>query len=158
MKPYLAIIKDSFRAALATKVLYLMLLLITGLLLVVAPLGIKEELTFRLTPRDIFDSATFSKSLVEKFRKRHPPPQRTRPARTAPKLLLNLKKRLNLKKIKTSPTSRKRLNKSYGHNCQKIFRATCGSFLDVTESLPPVHKTMIKLLSGFDKLRIQSAT
>ncbi len=65
MKPYLAIIKDSFRAALATKVLYLMLLLITGLLLVVAPLGIKEELTFRLTPRDIFDSATFSKSLVE---------------------------------------------------------------------------------------------
>lgn len=44
MRPYLAIIKDSFRAALSTKVLIVMLIVITILLLAVAPFYYKETL------------------------------------------------------------------------------------------------------------------
>ena len=42
MRPYLAIIKDSFSAALASRVLYVLLGIITLLLIVLAPLGIRE--------------------------------------------------------------------------------------------------------------------
>ena len=48
MRPYLALIKDSFRAALATKVLYVLLAVITLLLLVIAPLHIVEVLDWRV--------------------------------------------------------------------------------------------------------------
>ncbi len=44
MRPYLAIIKDSFRAALASRVLFVLLLLITLLLLALAPLHVRETL------------------------------------------------------------------------------------------------------------------
>ncbi|QEG25219.1 ABC transporter permease [Mariniblastus fucicola] len=44
MRPYLAIIKDSFRAALASKVLYVLLGLIVLFLLLVAPLHVRESL------------------------------------------------------------------------------------------------------------------
>jgi len=42
MRPYLAIIIDSFRAALASRVLYIMLALITLLFLIVGPLHLTE--------------------------------------------------------------------------------------------------------------------
>ena len=48
MRPYLAIIKDSFRAAMASRVLYVLLLLITLLLVVLAPLHLNESLDWRL--------------------------------------------------------------------------------------------------------------
>ena len=49
MRPYLAIIKDSFRAAMATRVLYVLFLLITLLLLAIAPLHMRETLDWRLS-------------------------------------------------------------------------------------------------------------
>ena len=48
MRPYLAIIKDSFRAAMASRVLYVLLLLITLLLVALAPLHMRETLDWEL--------------------------------------------------------------------------------------------------------------
>lgn len=48
MRPYLAIIKDSFRAAMASRVLYVLILLITILLLALAPLHMRETLDWEL--------------------------------------------------------------------------------------------------------------
>ena len=52
MRPYLAIIKDSFRAAWASKVLYVLLGLITVLLLVLAPLHYRQSLDWKLIPEE----------------------------------------------------------------------------------------------------------
>lgn len=52
MRPYLAIIKDSFRAAMASRVLYVLLLLITLLLVALAPAHVRESLDWKLV-RDI---------------------------------------------------------------------------------------------------------
>ncbi len=48
MRPYIAIIKDSFRAAMASRVLYVLLLLITLLLVALAPLHMRETLDWEL--------------------------------------------------------------------------------------------------------------
>lgn len=54
MRPYLAIIKDSFRAALASKVLYVLLGLIILFLAVIAPLHVRESLDTRVNlDRDV---------------------------------------------------------------------------------------------------------
>jgi hypothetical protein len=53
MRPYLAIIKDSFREALASRILYIVLILITLLLLVIAPLTFRQELTIGLRGGDV---------------------------------------------------------------------------------------------------------
>jgi ABC-type transport system involved in multi-copper enzyme maturation permease subunit len=54
MRPYLAIIKDSFRAALASKVLYVLLGLIFLFLLAIAPLHVRESLDTRVNlDRDV---------------------------------------------------------------------------------------------------------
>ena len=52
MRPYFAIIKDSFRAAWASKVLYVLLGLITLLLLVLAPLHYRQSLEWKLIPEE----------------------------------------------------------------------------------------------------------
>ena len=54
MRPYLAIIKDSFRAAWASKVLYVLLGLITLLLLLVAPFHYRQSIDWKLVPEDYF--------------------------------------------------------------------------------------------------------
>ncbi|HEX5443061.1 MAG TPA: hypothetical protein VFW87_04490, partial [Pirellulales bacterium] len=43
MRPYLAILKDSFREALSSRVLWILLILSTLVLVAVAPLGIREQ-------------------------------------------------------------------------------------------------------------------
>ena len=48
MRPYLALIKDSFRAAMASRVLYILLFLIAILLLALAPLHMRETLDWKL--------------------------------------------------------------------------------------------------------------
>ena len=48
MRPYFALIKDSFRAAIASRVLYVLLGVITLLLLVIAPLHVREVLDWKL--------------------------------------------------------------------------------------------------------------
>lgn len=66
MRPYLAIIKDSFRAAIATKVLYVLLAVITVLLLVLAPLHVKETLDWRLRfDRNVTKTDKLAQRLVE---------------------------------------------------------------------------------------------
>lgn len=52
MRAYLAIIKDSFREALASRILYIMLGLISLLLLIAAPLTYRQELTVGLHEND----------------------------------------------------------------------------------------------------------
>ena len=52
MLPYLAIIKDSFREALASRVLWIVLLLITVVLLAAAPLSYEQHLTTTLREGD----------------------------------------------------------------------------------------------------------
>lgn len=53
MTKYIAVIKDSFREALASRVLWLVLGLITLFLIVLAPLGYEEAITWRLGDRDV---------------------------------------------------------------------------------------------------------
>src|SRR5262245_38423738 len=55
MRPYLAVIKDSFREALASRVLWILLILTTVLLLAVAPFGVKDYRPTRLQSNSVFD-------------------------------------------------------------------------------------------------------
>ena len=66
MRPYLAIIKDSFRAALASRVLYVLLGLIVLFLLIIAPAHIRESLDTRIMrDRDLRDPSSLLQSLNE---------------------------------------------------------------------------------------------
>ena len=66
MRPYLAIIKDSFRAALASKVLYVLLGLIVLFLLLLAPAHIRESLDTRIVrDRDLRDVSSLLERLNE---------------------------------------------------------------------------------------------
>ncbi len=72
MRPYLAIIKDAFRAALATRVLYVLLFLITIVLVVVAPLHVYETLDWQIVGMEhIPDAKSLAKRMVEQ-RERQP--------------------------------------------------------------------------------------
>ena len=53
MLPYIAIIKDSFRAAMASRVLYVLLVLITILLLAIAPFHMRETLDWELSQQNV---------------------------------------------------------------------------------------------------------
>ena len=72
MRPYLAIIKDSFREALASRVLWVLLALITVTLLAFAPLTYREEATVGLRERDVEASPL----LAEELRKASAQPRR----------------------------------------------------------------------------------
>src|SRR5689334_15564635 len=56
MRPYLAIIKDSFREALASRVLWIMTGLIAVMLLALAPIGYKVNLTGEINWGEIADA------------------------------------------------------------------------------------------------------
>lgn len=86
MRPYLAIIKDAFREAMASRVLWMLLVLITLLLIGLLPLGWKRQATTVLRREDIRDVRRMvddlrepgdqaarklvSKSMDDEFRKR----------------------------------------------------------------------------------------
>ena len=74
MRPYLAILKDSFREALASRVLWILLLLSTLLLLLLAPVGLDEQLGARFTPGDILDSRTFLEKVESQQARSQPSP------------------------------------------------------------------------------------
>jgi hypothetical protein len=59
MRPYLAIIKDSFREATASRVLWVLLGVITIILLLIAPLGVRAKLTTGISGGDIRDPQQF---------------------------------------------------------------------------------------------------
>ncbi len=67
MRPYLAIIKDSFHEALASRVLWVLLLLITVLLLVMAPVGYREELTKEFRADDFRNARVFAETMMQEF-------------------------------------------------------------------------------------------
>ena len=56
IKPYLAILVDSFREALASRVLWVLLVLITLLLLALAPVRVYQEESYQLQTADMDDS------------------------------------------------------------------------------------------------------
>lgn len=58
MTPYLAIIKDSFREAFASRVMPFLLVMFTLVLLVLAPLGLREESASELKFDDVIDART----------------------------------------------------------------------------------------------------
>ena len=53
MSKYLAVIKDSLREALASRVLWVVLVLITLLLLLLGPLSYREDLTWQMRDNDV---------------------------------------------------------------------------------------------------------
>ena len=66
MRPYLAIIRDSFQSALASRVLYILLGIIVLLLLVIAPLHIRESLDTEISViRDIENPHVVADRLIE---------------------------------------------------------------------------------------------
>jgi ABC-type transport system involved in multi-copper enzyme maturation permease subunit len=68
MSKYLAVIKDSFREAFASRVLWMLLIAITFVLAVLAPFGFREVQTTRLTDDDFRDPWEF----MERIRKEGP--------------------------------------------------------------------------------------
>jgi ABC-type transport system involved in multi-copper enzyme maturation permease subunit len=65
MRPYLAIIKDSFREAIHSRVLWILLVLISLLLVLIAPLTYHEELNTGLRERDVEEWPKLAASLRE---------------------------------------------------------------------------------------------
>lgn len=63
MRPYLAIIKDSFREAMASWVLYILLLVITVVLLGLAPIGYRQQLTAEFLPIDFQNAPELAQQL-----------------------------------------------------------------------------------------------
>ncbi len=74
MSKYLAVIKDSLREALASRVLWIVLILITFLLLFLAPLSYREDLTWRLRDDDIKDLPAFMDTIREQSGSEDPSP------------------------------------------------------------------------------------
>ena len=76
MRPYLAVIKDSFRAAMASWVLYIMLVLITIFLLAILPVSYHEQLTTRLYATEVIDPGALMAQVFDAGIKDEPSPER----------------------------------------------------------------------------------
>ncbi len=76
MSAYLAIIKDSFREAMASWVLWILLVLIALALLVFAPIGYREQLTTGLNQDDVYDWSELAQTIREGRREEDTPAAR----------------------------------------------------------------------------------
>ncbi len=102
MRPYLAIIKDCFRAALATRVLYVLLVLITVLLLAIAPFYLRETVEWKLNWRwappgpnsETGNNVNNPRRIAERLVKRHDEPDQKPIARIWELLPEELRKNL----------------------------------------------------------------
>lgn len=72
MRAYWAVVQDSFREALASRVLWVLLILITLLLVALAPLGYQQEATRELTDGDVRDWPHFLEHVAEQSRRPGP--------------------------------------------------------------------------------------
>lgn len=63
MGPYLAVIVDSFRAASASRVLWIALAAVILFLIALAPVGYRENVVTRVSPRDIVDAQRLAQRL-----------------------------------------------------------------------------------------------
>lgn len=77
MRAYLAILKDSFREAFSSRVLWVLLGLITILLAVVAPLRLKDEVAADIRRGDFIDSRGFVSKLVAAGKDAAPSPAKS---------------------------------------------------------------------------------
>src|SRR5688572_9826953 len=64
MRPYLAILRDSFREALASRVLWILLILTSLFLIALMPLGIAEQAGSLLVDGDLRQGAELAKKLA----------------------------------------------------------------------------------------------
>lgn len=76
MRPYLAVLKDSFREALASRVLWILMIVITLVLLAAAPAGFKEIKATQLKRSSVRDWPTLAAKLEEQGRADAPSPGR----------------------------------------------------------------------------------
>ncbi len=76
MRPYLAIIVDSFWEALASRVLWILLILITFILLLLFPLGYQQQRTMEFQQGDFLDPRALVKDVMSEHRKGDPAPGR----------------------------------------------------------------------------------
>lgn len=76
MRPYLAILKDSFREAMASRVLWVMLAIITLVLTLLAPLGLNEQPSTVLQAADLRNSASLIRKLAAAGKSNRPSPAR----------------------------------------------------------------------------------
>ena len=76
MRPYLAIIRDSFHEALASRVLWILVVLSTLFLVALAPLGITERADSLLTRGDFADVPALAKKLRTQGQRDRPSPGR----------------------------------------------------------------------------------
>ena len=74
MRPYLAIIKDSFREALASRVLWVLLVVTTLVLLGIAPVSVNEVAGTRLRSGEVLDARALSHKIQEEHRGPGPSP------------------------------------------------------------------------------------
>ncbi|MDA0586636.1 MAG: ABC transporter permease subunit [Planctomycetota bacterium] len=65
MRPYLAVIRDSFREALATRVLWIVLILISLFLALVAPLGYEKTVAIAIHWEDLRDPTALVQHLID---------------------------------------------------------------------------------------------
>jgi ABC-type transport system involved in multi-copper enzyme maturation permease subunit len=76
MRPYLAVIKDSFREAFASRVLWILLVIITLFLLAVAPFSLQRELGAMLRRSDLLDLRGFIEELTQKSQEEQSSPEK----------------------------------------------------------------------------------
>ncbi len=67
MRPYLAIIKDSFQEALASRVLWILLILITLGLAALAPLGFRSEQMTEFRQGDFLDARAVAREMLRQY-------------------------------------------------------------------------------------------
>jgi ABC-type transport system involved in multi-copper enzyme maturation permease subunit len=140
MRPYLAIIKDSFREALASRVLYIVLILITLLLLIVAPLTYRQELTTGLRGGEIDQWPELIEKLKEGERDSKPTPARRMWSLLTPedqKLIKDfkrLKKQPQLKDVNEFTSSIREVSKSLDKLVKRTDLYDKESFRSVTLS------------------------
>ncbi|HEY5315534.1 MAG TPA: hypothetical protein VIK18_23590, partial [Pirellulales bacterium] len=76
MRPYLAIIRDSFHEALASRVLWILIILSTLFLAALVPLGVTEQVDALLRPSDVTDPVSLAKKLKSRGASKRPSPAR----------------------------------------------------------------------------------
>ena len=74
MRPYLAVIKDSFREALASRTLWILLILIAVTLAALAPFSYREVLSAGIGRRDFVDAGDFVAELRSAAKEEEPSP------------------------------------------------------------------------------------
>ncbi|HUS40896.1 MAG TPA: ABC transporter permease, partial [Pirellulales bacterium] len=74
MRAYFSVIVDAFQAAMASRVLWLLLFVITAILLALAPFGSHRVLSTQLTLSDIRDPFGLGRQLYKEFNHRSPSP------------------------------------------------------------------------------------